>query len=108
MIYKIVCFFFILKSQSHIESNSNHSETEALKNQILELRKELEASQDLVHKTQKKLNTMKSDYDTLEEELNNTKNALIEMSNGSRDQQYQAEINRIKNNRVFVLKINNN
>lgn len=74
-----------------------------MKNQIISLRQELESSQDEVSRLQKKWNTLRNDYDALEDELTQTKNDIMSMNRNSKEQQYLAEIEKLKTNQVTHL-----
>lgn len=66
----------------------------------MNLRNELEANQEELNKTQKKWNSLRRDYDALEDELTETKNAIMSMNTNSKEQQYLGEIEKLKSNRV--------
>lgn len=74
-----------------------------MKNQIISLRQELESSQDEVNRLQKKWNTLRNDYDALEDELTQTKNDIMSMNRNSKEQQYLAEIEKLKTNQVLFF-----
>ena len=56
-----------------------------------------------MNRLQKKWNTLRNDYDALEDELTQTKNDIMSMNRNSKEQQYLAEIEKLKTNQVLFF-----